>query len=349
MTSEARVLPHRRDAGISKGPCADEYAKQTQSPVGATRGLVPTVRNKANLRALGPWDCGLEGGRVPWRASNDKRVHPCETKPIGGGDWVGTDGRLCQTKPDCRWHTVRNKPNFKRIGSRKQPAGNREPQDRCAKQTQFAGELGREWMNEFAKQSQSAGAIALNKANFALPGRWWAQPPYRRGRDDRCAKQSVRQGKLVQSGRIESCPAQGSRPAGMEVAESAQSAEELPLEAVECLSGPLPAAASAYRVLSVSTVAVPGDWLKSRVRAIRTHGSVRGVEACCRVRSCGTLETERQEQWRTQTLPTRYGQSTSTRPICRGQDERERLCRRGGGGDKMFLAFGGELCKMGET
>ena len=66
---------------------------------------------------------------------------------------------------------------------------------------------------------------------------------------------------------------------------------------------------------SVLTVAVVGDWRKSRVRAIRTHGSVRGVEAGCKVRSCGTLDTERQEQQRTQTLPNQHGHSTSTRPI----------------------------------
>ncbi len=48
---------------------------------------------------------------------------------------------------------------------------------------------------------------------------------------------------------------------------------------------------------------------------IRTHGSVRGVAAGCRVRSCGTLETERQEQQRTQTLPTQHGHSTSTRLV----------------------------------
>jgi len=40
--------------------------------------------------------------------------------------------------------------------------------------------------------------------------------------------------------------------------------------------------------------------LKSRVSEIHQHGSVRGVEACFRVRSGGTLETERQEQKRTQ-------------------------------------------------
>jgi hypothetical protein len=31
-------------------------------------------------------------------------------------------------------------------------------------------------------------------------------------------------------------------------------------------------------------VAVTGDWLKRRVREICQHGSVRGVDACCRVR-----------------------------------------------------------------
>src|SRR4030042_2392630 len=33
------------------------------------------------------------------------------------------------------------------------------------------------------------------------------------------------------------------------------------------------------------------------------------------VRSCGTLDTERQEQQRTQTLPAQHGHNTSTRPI----------------------------------
>jgi hypothetical protein len=39
----------------------------------------------------------------------------------------------------------------------------------------------------------------------------------------------------------------------------------------------------------------------------------------CRVRSCGTLGTERQEQQRTQTLPNQQGHSTSTRPISPGR------------------------------
>ncbi len=53
------------------------------------------------------------------------------------------------------------------------------------------------------------------------------------------------------------------------------------------------------------------------MRKICTSGSVRGVEAGCRVRCCGTLGTERQEQRRTQTLPNQQGYSTSTRPISR--------------------------------
>src|SRR4030042_1987264 len=40
------------------------------------------------------------------------------------------------------------------------------------------------------------------------------------------------------------------------------------------------------------------------------------------VRSCGTLDTERQEQQRTQTLPAQHGHNTSTRPICRGEEQR---------------------------
>jgi len=40
-------------------------------------------------------------------------------------------------------------------------------------------------------------------------------------------------------------------------------------------------------------------------------------ERCAMVRSCGTLETERQEKRRTQTGPKGHHHSTSTRPTCR--------------------------------
>jgi len=65
----------------------------------------------------------------------------------------------------------------------------------------------------------------------------------------------------------------------------------------------------------VPTVAVAGVRLKSRVWEIHKHGSVRGVEAGSTVRSCGTLDTERQEQLRTQTIPKEQGHTTSTRPM----------------------------------
>jgi hypothetical protein len=42
---------------------------------------------------------------------------------------------------------------------------------------------------------------------------------------------------------------------------------------------------------------------------------VRGVEAGFKVRYCGTLETERQEKLRKQTLSKKPGHITSTRPI----------------------------------
>ena len=40
------------------------------------------------------------------------------------------------------------------------------------------------------------------------------------------------------------------------------------------------------------TVAVKGDWLKSRVREIRTHGSVRGVKFFYKAEYCGTPQSK---------------------------------------------------------
>ena len=40
------------------------------------------------------------------------------------------------------------------------------------------------------------------------------------------------------------------------------------------------------------TVAVKGDWLKSRVREIRKHGSVRGVKFFYMAESCGTPQSK---------------------------------------------------------
>ena len=39
-------------------------------------------------------------------------------------------------------------------------------------------------------------------------------------------------------------------------------------------------------------VAVKGDWLKSRVREIRKHGSVRGVKFFYKAEYCGTLQSK---------------------------------------------------------
>jgi hypothetical protein len=61
------------------------------------------------------------------------------------------------------------------------------------------------------------------------------------------------------------------------------------------------------------TVAVKGDWLKSRMREIFKSGSVRGVKLFYKAEYCGTPQSKEEKQ-RIQSMPKRES-FTSTRPI----------------------------------